>query len=56
MLAVIYLPLLEPIFYTHELPLRDWLYIAPLALVPSIVAEIGKAVFSRLARRAAVTQ
>jgi P-type Ca2+ transporter type 2C len=55
MLAVIYLPLFEPIFYTHELPLRDWLYIVPLALVPSIVAEIGKAVFSRRERHATAT-
>jgi len=42
MLAVVYLPLFEPVFYTHNLPLRDWLYILPLTLVPSVVAEFSK--------------
>ncbi len=52
MLAVVYLPLFEPIFYTHELPLRDWLYILPLVLIPSIAAELAKWVASRRARPA----
>ena len=51
MLAVVYLPLFESIFYTHNLPIQDWLYILPLALVPSIVAELGKAFFSRIEKR-----
>jgi Ca2+-transporting ATPase len=47
LLAVIYLPFFEPIFYTHNLPLSDWYYILPLTLVPSIAAEVGKWVASR---------
>jgi Ca2+-transporting ATPase len=52
MLGVVYLPLFEPIFYTHNLPLRDWLYILPLTLIPSIAAELGKWIVSQRARRA----
>ena len=52
MLGVVYLPLFEPIFYTHNLPLRDWLYILPLTLIPSIAAEVGKWIVSQRARRA----
>jgi len=50
MLAVIYLPVFEPIFYTHELPLRDWLYILPITLIPSLAAECTKWVYSRRGR------
>jgi Ca2+-transporting ATPase len=49
MAAVIYLPMFEPIFYTHNLSLQDWLLILPLTLIPSIVAEIGKWIASRRA-------
>jgi Ca2+-transporting ATPase len=49
MAAVIYLPIFEPIFYTHNLSLQDWLLILPLTLIPSIVAEIGKWIASRRA-------
>ena len=47
MLAVVYLPVFEPIFYTFELPLRDWLTILPLTLIPSIAAELTKWILSR---------
>jgi len=47
MLAVVYLPLFEPIFYTFNLPLRDYLFILPLTLIPSIAAEVTKWVTSR---------
>ena len=50
MLAVVYVPLFEPIFSTTNLPLRDWLYILPLTLVPSVAAEVTKWVYSRLGR------
>ena len=49
LMAVIYVPVFEPIFYTHELPLSDWLYIVPLTLVPSIAAEVTKWVAARRA-------
>ena len=52
MLAVVYLPVFEPIFYTYDLPLRDWLYMLPLTLVPSIAAELTKWFYSRLTPRA----
>ncbi len=52
MLGVVYLPLFEPIFYTHELPLTDWLYILPLTLVPSVAAELTKWLLSRRTRPA----
>ena len=42
MLIVVYVPLLEPIFYTADLPLRDWLFMLPLMFVPAIVAELIK--------------
>jgi len=51
LLLVVYVPLLEPIFYTANLPLRDWLLMLPLTLVPSIVAELTKWFMSRQAQR-----
>jgi Ca2+-transporting ATPase len=47
MLAVVYLPVFEPVFYTFELPLRTWLTILPLTLIPSIAAELSKWILSR---------
>jgi Ca2+-transporting ATPase len=47
MLAVVYLPLFEPIFSTVELPLRDWITILPLTMIPSIAAELAKWFLSR---------
>ncbi|MGC8786409.1 MAG: calcium-translocating P-type ATPase, SERCA-type [Anaerolineae bacterium] len=47
MLAVVYLPVFEPIFYTFELPLRTWLTILPLTLIPSVAAELSKWFLSR---------
>ena len=55
MLAVIYLPIFEPIFYTHNLSLQDWLLILPLTLIPSIVAEISKWIASRRTQRPTTT-
>lgn len=42
LLAVIYIPLLNPIFSTVALLLSDWLIILPLALLPFITAELDK--------------
>jgi Ca2+-transporting ATPase len=41
-LAIIYVPFLDPIFDTAFLGLREWLVIAPLVLVPSAAAEANK--------------
>jgi Ca2+-transporting ATPase len=44
LLAVIYLPLLEPIFDTAWLGWREWRVLLPLLVIPAIAAEITKAV------------
>ncbi len=49
MLAVIYVPFLDPIFGTIELSLMDWARILPLSLIPFAAAEIDK--FIQLIRR-----
>ena len=41
-LAIIYVPVLDPVFNTTFLGLRDWLVMLPLMLVPSLAAEITK--------------
>jgi len=56
LLAVIYVPFLQPFFSTIPLTLEDWLVMTPLFLVSSVAAEITKAVLRRRAeRRAAVS-
>ncbi|MBC8448656.1 MAG: cation-translocating P-type ATPase [Chloroflexi bacterium] len=42
LLAVIYVPFLDPIFDTAQLGLREWSVVVPLLLVPAVVAEITK--------------
>jgi Ca2+-transporting ATPase len=41
-MAIIYVPFLDPIFNTAFLGLKEWAVIVPLVLVPSIVAELTK--------------
>ena len=41
-LAIIYVPFLDPIFETVELSLRDWALMLPLILLPGLVAEASK--------------
>jgi Ca2+-transporting ATPase len=43
LLAIIYVPILDPIFHTAFLDLGHWALIVPLALVASVGAEINKA-------------
>ncbi len=50
LLMVIYVPVLDVIFQTIPLSLRDWGIIVPLALLPFFVGEIFKAVYYRGSR------
>ncbi len=47
LLAVIYIPFLQPIFDTVPLTATQWAIILPLLLVPAVVAELTKAFLSR---------
>ena len=47
LLAVIYIPFLQPIFNTVSLGATQWVIILPLLLVPAAVAELTKALLSR---------
>ena len=51
LLAIIYVPVLDPIFATTFLTLDDWLVMLPLILVPSVAAEINKWVLRKLSER-----
>ena len=51
LLAVIYIPFLNPIFNTIPLSLRDWEAIVPLIFVPSAAAEITKIFLRRALHR-----
>lgn len=44
LLAIVYVPALDPIFGTTALSVRDWLMILPLTLLPAIAAEVTKKV------------
>jgi len=52
LLAIVYVPFLEPVFHTVPLTLQQWGLILPLALLPAIGAEVTKAILrAREARR-----
>ncbi len=48
LMAIIYVPFLDPIFETTALTLEDWLVMLPLILVPSVAAEANKWVLRRV--------
>jgi Ca2+-transporting ATPase len=53
-LAVVYVPFLNPVFQTNPLGLRQWELIVPLLIIPSLVAEVVKwIVFRKSTKRAA---
>lgn len=45
MLAVVYIPFLQPVFSTQALYFADWGLVLLYALIPSVVAEITKLVY-----------
>ncbi len=53
LLAVVYLPFLQPIFDTMALTLRDWIEIIPLVLLPTVIAEITKPFLRGMVQRPA---
>ncbi len=52
LLAVIYVPFLQPIFNTVPLGWREWRVVLPLLLVPAIVAELTKVIVAPRTRTA----
>jgi Ca2+-transporting ATPase len=51
LLAIIYVPFLDPIFDTTFLTIQDWLEMLPLILLPSVAAEANKWVLRKLSER-----
>ena len=47
LLVVLYVPFLSNIFDTEPLTVVEWLYILPLILLPSVIAELTKVYLSR---------
>lgn len=52
LLAIIYVPFLDPIFNTTFLTIRDWSYMLPLMLLPAVADEITKFALRRAGRKA----
>jgi Ca2+-transporting ATPase len=47
LLAVFYLPVLQPLFDTFPLAWEEWRFVLPLLVVPAVAAELTKAVLRR---------
>ncbi len=56
LLAIIYVPFLDPVFGTAFLTAQDWLVMLPLILVPSAAAEVNKWVLRKRGERKLVAQ
>jgi Ca2+-transporting ATPase len=55
LLGIIYVPFLDPIFDTVSLDLNEWLVMLPLMVIPSIAAEVNKALLMRTGARQKMT-
>jgi len=51
MLAVIYIPFLQPIFETYALSGNDWLAVASLCAIPLLAGEIYKPISNAMSSR-----
>jgi Ca2+-transporting ATPase len=51
LLAIIYVPFLDPVFGTTVLTLEDWSVMVPLILVPSLAAEVNKLVLRKVSEK-----
>ena len=51
LLAIIYVPILDPVFNTVALGLREWLVMLPFLLIPAVAAELTKIPFRRRQER-----
>jgi Ca2+-transporting ATPase len=51
LLSIIYVPFLDPIFGTTFLTLKDWAFMLPLILVPSVAAEVNKWVLRKMSEK-----
>ena len=47
LIAVIYIPFLQPVFNTMPLGLEQWQFVFPLLFIPAIAAEVTKWFISR---------
>lgn len=56
LLAIIYIPVLDPIFDTTFLGLREWAVMLPFLLIPAIAAELTKIPFRRRQERELAAQ
>lgn len=56
LLAIIYVPVLDPIFDTTFLGLREWLVMLPFLFIPAIAAELTKIPFRRRQEKAWAAQ
>ena len=48
LLAVIYIPFLQPIFYTVPLEMAEWAVIMSFSIFPLLISELYKSLFSRM--------
>ncbi len=47
LVAIIYLPFLQPVFHTEPLAAKEWALLLPLSLIPMVGAEVRKAILRR---------
>jgi P-type Ca2+ transporter type 2C len=52
LLAIIYVPFLDPVFDTTFLTASDWAIMLPLILLPSVAAEVNKWVLRQVSKQA----